>query len=757
MTLNALAGGPQSYVQIGLGGNGSGGIQNGSVTLTANGDVVLNSGSNTGTATRIGHGGVGSTAALSGDINAFNFGDVILNGGGASAEAQIGHGGTGAIGSKSGDLVIFANAVELNAANNGGFTQIGHGGLMGGGAITSNVSVTAADGGVDLNAGAGNDEYALIGGGGSQTVGVSAASGDVVVDAQNGGVNLIGSGDRSFAMIGNGGYEAAGSKTGSVKVTATEDVILTAGSGSGAFAQVGLGGFNAPGNTLGGVNDLVSVTAGGDLKLTASDSGIGTMAMIGSGGYFSSSVFNTEADVVAQAGGDIVLTAGAAPWAAVQIGNGGGLADGAKSGNVLATAGNDVIITRGAGDNAYAKIGQGDQEFIPVSLPTQLVGGAGTVAGDVQVAAGNDVVLVGGMIGNLDPSLQNQALSLGGNTFVVASQSNPTAAGGGTGALVGDADSVLASDPSGELRIYLPTRAQNQLVGSSLNGLIYGGANVDPMNQQIDELVINQVDAGNVLLAMPSEHDNLSNAAANQAGLTVTSDSANYSPVLGNYSLYYDTVVVNQAGPPVGPTTPGGSAGGAAGGAAGTAGTVGTTAGGAAGSAGTAGAGGGGSVPLFTVAGPNGTNIVIFGTPGEELGLFLTLPDGTVGFTPGRLSPTSPFVPVGFVLEGLLDDRFNDDQTEFVVEHRESKDPWGDNTGSDFSVSYDTEGSSGSSSFDVFGNEYQGTIYILPMGDSPTLNDDEFRRYLEELQLQFEEMGATSGNESPNSGVQGAE
>ena len=31
-------------------------------------------------------------------------------------------------------------------------------------------------------------------------------------------------------------------------------------------------------------------------------------------------------------------------------------------------------------------------------------------------------------------------------------------------------------------------------------------------------LVINQVDAGNVLLAMSSEHDNLSNAAANQAG-----------------------------------------------------------------------------------------------------------------------------------------------------------------------------------------------------------------------------------------------
>ncbi|MCB1063843.1 MAG: hypothetical protein KDN20_13085 [Verrucomicrobiae bacterium] len=744
----------ESYAQIGHGGIGQIGSKTGVIQVTLGGDLAVAGGVGDQAYGTIGHGGINTVGDRAGLINATVGGSVALTGGaGAGSSAQIGHGGTGNQGAEDGDVIVEADSIALMGGGDGSFAQIGHGGLMSGGAISSNVVVSAAGGDVQLSAGAATDSFAIIGGGGSRNVGVTPINGDVTVTADGGAVTLDGGGDGAFALIGNGGYEVNGTKTGSVQVAALQDVALTAGIGAGSFSQIGLGGFNSPGNTLGASDDLVRVIAGGDLRLRASDTAVGSMAMVGSGGYFSSSVFNTAGDVVADAGGDIVLTGGAAAWAAAQIGNGGGLAGGAKSGDIFATAGNDVLITRGAGDNAYAKIGHGDQEFTPVAVPAQLVGGAGTVAGDVQVTAGRDVSLTGGLIGHLDPDLNNQALSITGDTYVAVSHLNPTAAGGGMGALIGDADSVLASSPGGELRLYLPGRPQNQLVGTSLNGLAYPGANVDPMNQQIDELVINQVNGGGTLLAMPSEHDNLSNAAANRASLTVTSDSANYSPVLGNYSLYYDTVVVNQAGPPVVPTTPGGGAAGAAGGAAGAAGSAGAIDGGAAGSAGT----GEGSVPLFTVVGPNGNNIVIFGTPGEELGLFLTLPDGTVGFTPGRLSPNSPFVPVGFVLEGLLDDRFNDDQTEFVVEHREVRDPWGDSTKEDFSVSYDTEGSSGSSSFDVFGSDYQGTIYILPMGDSPTLDDDEFRRYLEELQMRLEEMGSTALSEPVEPGVQGAE
>ncbi|MCB1233355.1 MAG: hypothetical protein KDN19_24135, partial [Verrucomicrobiae bacterium] len=206
----------------------------------------------------------------------------------------------------------------------------------------------------------------------------------------------------------------------------------------------------------------------------------------------------------------------------------------------------------------------------------------------------------------------------------------------------GDADSVLASDPNGELRLYLPLRSSNQLVGSSLNGTAYAGANVDPLNQQIDEYVIHQLDTNGIEVLTPNEHDNLSNWGTNLLTTTATPDTSNYNTTLGNYSLYYDTITVLEAGPPVDPGTPGG---GTAGGGAGSAGgNAGAGTGGGPGGTVDPGTGGGGDTtpPTVTVPLPGGGTIEVAAGPDGELPLFITLPDGTVGFSPGTLAPNAP-------------------------------------------------------------------------------------------------------------------
>lgn len=728
-----------AFAQIGNGGTAGRGDSTGAILVTSeSGNVSLEGGSNTDTQARIGAGGSDVGGNKAGNVTVTTGGLLELIGGvGDGAFSQVGHGGNRTVGFKSGDIAVTAAAISMTSGDTvGTFTQIGHGGLTDRIGVNGSVSAIVTDGDLTLDAGDGDHTFALFGNGGSGIV-TAPFTGHVQAIVQNGGVSAMGGGGLgSFAQIGSGGYEVNGSKTGSVLVNASDSIELLAGTGEGSSVMIGMGGFDSPGHTFGGQGEEVQVFSGGNITLQGSDAAEGASAMIGFGGTNSDTV-QAIGDVTVLAAGDIELSAGDADWAAAQIGNGGAVADGNKSGGIFVSADNDISLVRGAGENSFAKIGHGDQQFTPVSVPDLAVGGGGFLDGDIQVTAGENVSLTGGMIGHLDPALNNQGIGAGGDTYVAVSRNEPTILE--TGTLVGDADSVLASDPTGELRLYLPGRASNLLVGSSLNGTAYAGANVDPLNQQIDELVIHQLDEFGVEVSTPAEHSNLDNAGTNLLTRTLTPDTGNYSSVLGNYTLYYDTITVVEAGPPVDPTpTPGGGDAGAGGGASGGAGDA-----------------GGvdpeipidpevevGEPPVFTIIGTDGQPFQVQGSLEEELDFFLTLPDGSVFLVLDRTTDTPLFFPVGDLIEDSLDDFLNDDNLAFFETNRAPWDPWGNGGGPDFQIVFGSESRPGFSSFDLFGPGGVPGIDIVPIGiDNPFRAEEALRKFLEGAQIELEELG----------------
>ncbi|MCB1232810.1 MAG: hypothetical protein KDN19_21375, partial [Verrucomicrobiae bacterium] len=773
-----------TYSQIGAGGLGADGNISGNTLLMGTGSLAVSASADYA---QIGAGGGSVTGDILSTTTVNGGGDAAIDASAAATNsyAQIGAGGFDVDGDLTGGTsLITTGAITMTSgANTNTYTQIGQGGSFSEGNKVGDTSVVGQS--VSATAGAGDFAYAQIGNGGTETGGfLDSNVGIINVGALGGDVTLTGgAGQGSYAQAGNGGFNGTGTFTsGSILVTAQGggDVVLTAGAGDDAYSQIGHGGNSYLGVDFGHVGEMIQVQADHDVILTASDTGDAAHATIGHGGRLVRTLEQT-ADITVTAVNDLVIAGGAADNATAQIGHGGSAGDGAKRGDLFVDAGNDATLTRGTGANAYAKIGHGDQLFDGSGLGAGSGGGSGSVGGDIQLTTGQDLTLTGGMVGHIDPSIMVNHGNGGGDTFVAISRTDPTASG--TGLLTADADSVLASDANGELRLYLPGRANNQMAwGTQLNGTPYWGVPTEPATLGVDEFALVQLDENGVDLGATPQHANLADLAPssprwqeNLANQALTADTTNYSTGAGNYSLYYDTVSVVQA-----TTGGGGAAGGAAGGGGpGTAGggTAGGTAGGGTAGAGAAGgsaagaAGGTGTEtptpietgpngevvidsdgnpvafpnpgdlePIATATGPNGEELVIYGQYVDPQGLFLER-NGVVGVTPGLIDPD--FIPVGPSLEDLLDDRFNDDKQQGFIRRVYNVEPL------TTSFEFDYEGTSreGWSSFSVFGGPGEDTTsYIL----SPESDDEDLRRYLENLELQQQEMG----NEAP---VEGAE
>ena len=113
------------------------------------------------------------------------------------------------------------------------------------------------------------ESYAMIGNGGfdadaqsnnggqNNNVGDGGNSGDITVVAATGSVILRGGGDvntpgntdnyrANYAHIGNGGSFTDGDHTGNIRVSAGQDISVTGGSGGReAFSQIGHGGYDS--------------------------------------------------------------------------------------------------------------------------------------------------------------------------------------------------------------------------------------------------------------------------------------------------------------------------------------------------------------------------------------------------------------------------------------------------------------------------------------------------------------------------------
>ncbi|MEX2580466.1 MAG: hypothetical protein WD342_15515, partial [Verrucomicrobiales bacterium] len=410
--LEVVAGGGQDAVAvIGHGGRSAAGNLDGSISASGAGGVRVIGGQTVddGTGTelggvesyaQIGHHGVRATTDFStftGAVTVDSGAGIELSGGSRqNSYAMIGHGGRNAQGVRGGDVTV--SAVDAILANGGtglrSWTMIGHASNVNNGHLAGDmsgaVSVISQNGAIGFMAGSGSDSFAHIGHGGRQSAG--SHSGDVSVVARGDITFAGGSTSGAYAGAGHLGISLSGDIEGAVTVVSEEgDVSLTGGSAADTFAQIGHGGTSASG-TVG--NADVSVNAAGSVSLAAGSATF-VHAIIGHGGNNALNLQVSDSDIVLNSApgsgnGDVVLQGGGSNGGAL-IGHGGnrsdgnaGVGDNSASGNVLVANAANVILQAGGATDAFAQIGHGGERAV------------GTHSGNVTINATGEIAVLGG-------------------------------------------------------------------------------------------------------------------------------------------------------------------------------------------------------------------------------------------------------------------------------------------------------------------------------------------------------------------------
>jgi filamentous hemagglutinin family protein len=399
----------------------SGGLASGTVSVTAAGNILLSAAT---TPDAAGSAFIGTFLSGNGggDVTVIStHGSITLDENGEGGLAQIGNAQEGLAGQVSGDVAVTASDAEMGSitlSGQGGQVLIGNSGTEGS-SVAGDTSVSA---GTALNlAGA----QTLIGnfnpGGpisGSVTINAAAIAGDpsaiILNELAIGDFALNLTGDATLILpfavdynsshaltISNGGdIVFAGSLenlgTGDLTINAGGDVIV-----GGAAAQGGVAVGSFGGTTTVHATDIVLDASHGFAQIGfAGDGGTGAIdvsashdvlimagqnegchacyAQIGNGGVLSGG--DKSGDISVSAGNDITLAAGAEEYSYAQIGNGGDSASGKDTGSISVVAGATLTMT-GSGD--YATIGNG---------------GWGTdndTTGDIAVQA-HDISMIGG-------------------------------------------------------------------------------------------------------------------------------------------------------------------------------------------------------------------------------------------------------------------------------------------------------------------------------------------------------------------------
>jgi filamentous hemagglutinin family protein len=280
---------------------------------------------------QIGHGGAGALGNNEGNISIKNASDVSVSGGGVRnlrtdrfsvlpqfsdsgdislLYAQIGHGGDLAEGNNTGDISLEISAIPDRSfgelAISGGFTiivqstdegpyndarggraQIGHGGIDADGDHHGHITVNAGDVFITGGGFVGPmiDTYAQLGHGGTFVDG--DLMGDITGDALGALSVEGGSALRSYAQFGHGGFGARttspGTITGDILFGSTGEISLLGGDAFAAYAQFGHGGHSVFHDIHGRIGiDMVM----GDIDIKGSVfGGQQAYAQFGHGGY----------------------------------------------------------------------------------------------------------------------------------------------------------------------------------------------------------------------------------------------------------------------------------------------------------------------------------------------------------------------------------------------------------------------------------------------------------------------------------------
>ena len=413
--VSVLGSGANFAAQIGNGGYDVGGIVGGAVSVNS-GSLTLTASASTSSAL-VGDVG-GSNASESGNVTINTHGGALAMS--ASAQQAVTHVGNWAkgsnTGSSSGNITIDAGAVSLIATGLSSYNQIGNGsfrfssdaGTLSGDilihATTFLASATANSqsrvGNLGFGASSGNLSLFTTGNvtltGDNGLVNIGNVSGPTDINGNNAqgqetGNLLVQSGGAIALSAVNGGnarIENGGALSGALTVTAAGDITLTAGApadnGQNSLAFIGA---LVAGN--GGVNIAVTST-GGKVQLDAN--GAGSIVQIGNyqnaeiGGTMSGTVSVTAANL---ANGNIGLTAGGVN-ATAQIGN-SGFGGEIVNGDVSLIAGNAVTV--GNGNTIFGDTNQnpsGDS-VVPAPFSGNLFVSAKSLSGNIAPSLANDL------------------------------------------------------------------------------------------------------------------------------------------------------------------------------------------------------------------------------------------------------------------------------------------------------------------------------------------------------------------------------
>lgn len=541
-----------SYAQIGNGGALTGGSHTGDITLISHeGGLDVLAGNNTryGYA-HVGNGGFSARGeATSGDINIRVDGDIRVRGG-----------------------VPFVDDGSYVASNPFLFSGVPLTGPTAGGAIaltgvtntlgTATIVLTAANPSLYVGqpvSGAGIPGGSYITNIAGTTVTISANTTAAVTAFTAGHNGQIASTHISYAQIGNGGWDAD---------PQAGNLNLSAASANGGFTGS---------ISLVSVNGGLTLQGGGDPSLTRNDDAFfrGLSAQIGNGGNFTDG--NHQGNILVSVKKNLsIFGAAGGRDGYTMIGHGGHQIDGNLEGDIQVIAGGNMVVNRGADTdtsavgstnragqelfNNWVKIGHGDHEF-----GTQRNDGLGTRNGDIHISVGNTLNIGASanrpyadaaytrnfadrvLIGHIDSkiSLADAFRSTDGNTYIAVGRNNPYKSG--TGQLITTDQTIIMSAGEGlfgELRLYMPTSASNQIAEDTLiNNAEYTRTPV-PGSNRADET--------------PATEHEFTLGANGELEASFTPEGVYNFQGFGLYNIYYGGTapVVPPVVPPIPPTPP---------------------------------------------------------------------------------------------------------------------------------------------------------------------------------------------------------
>ena len=384
------------------GGTRIGNSGSGTITVTASGNITLDAVSSYALIGNLG------TGTFGGNINVTSGGTVALDTGSDNTSAAIGNQEVGATSTISGNVTVNAQSVAENVNGLNSVAQIGNNGFNStGDVVGGNVTVTTSGGPITLAA-LGQGSRAQIGDFGLAN---STVTGDITVSSSGGALALSALDSGANAQIGNiGGLISSGNMTVNAGAISLAGQTTIGNSG----ASTDSGNVTISGQSLNG--DIGSIMTsdlqGGNFTLalsgnspvtiaTAFDYSSGNTLSFSNGGaiIFDASVQNAGSGAINIHSNSDITIGGNGASGGVAVGSAGGLLtlsannitldasngfaqlgfNGNGSGGIDVTASNDITLNGGNHTGYFAQIGN--------------VSSGGAVSGDIQVNAGNTIVL----------------------------------------------------------------------------------------------------------------------------------------------------------------------------------------------------------------------------------------------------------------------------------------------------------------------------------------------------------------------------